>query len=135
AGPLLGGVLIDVLGWRAIFAASFAFGAPTIALAVHFVRESRDPDPPPADWAGVATLSAGLFLAVYAVLRGNDLGWTSSTVLGGLAGGAVGAYVYVTLFLLDAQGRDPVETGLVLLPLAVMSFAVSALAGRVSERL
>jgi len=177
AGPLLGGVLIDLLGWRAIFAASFAFGAPTIALAVRFVRETRDPDPPPVDWAGVATLSAGLFLAVYAVLRGNDLGWTSSTVLGGLAigavllaafvgverhrprpmldlelfsnrtftgaslvitllaGGALGAFVYVTLFLLDAQGRDPVEAGLVLSPLAVVSFVVSVLAGRVSDRL
>src|SRR4051794_4174790 len=32
AGPLLGGVLIDLFGWRAIFAASFIFAAPTIAL-------------------------------------------------------------------------------------------------------
>jgi len=129
------------------------------------------------DWAGVSTLSAGLFLAVYAVLRGNDLGWTSSTVLGGLAGGAVllaafvgverhrprpmldlglfsnrtftgaslviallaggalGAFAYVMLFLLDAQGRDPVVAGLVVSPLAIVSFVVSALAGRVSERL
>jgi EmrB/QacA subfamily drug resistance transporter len=177
AGPLLGGVLIDLVGWRAIFAASLVFGAPTMVLAVRFVRETRDPDPPPVDWAGVSTLSAGLFLAVYAVLRGNDLGWTSSTVLGGLAvgalllaafvgverhrprpmldlglfsnrtftgaslviallaGGALGAFAYVTLFLLDAQGRDPVEAGLVLSPLAIVSFVVSALAGRVSERL
>ncbi len=177
AGPVLGGVHIDLFGWQAIFAASFVFGAPTIALAVRFVRETRDPDPPPVDWAGVSTLSTGLFLAVYAVLRGNDLGWTSSTVLGGLAGGAVllaafvgverhrprpmldlglfsnrtftgaslviallaggalGVFVYVMLFLLDAQGRDPVEAGLVLSPLAVVSFVVSALAGRVSERL
>jgi EmrB/QacA subfamily drug resistance transporter len=177
AGPLLGGVLIDLFGWRAIFAASFAFGAPTMALAVRFVRETRDPDPPPVDWAGVSTLSGGLFLAVYAVLRGNDLGWTSTTVLGGLAGGAVllcafvgverakprpmldlglfsnrtftgasvviallaggafAVFVYVLLFLLDVQGRDPVEAGLIVAPLAVVSFVVSAVAGRASERL
>jgi MFS family permease len=158
AGPLLGGVLVDLFDWRAIFAASLVFGAPTMALAWRYVRETRDPDPPPVDWAGVATLSAGLFLAVYAVLRGNDLGWTSATVLGGLAGGAVllcvfvgveraslviallaggafGVFVYVTLFLLDVQGRDPVEAGLVLSPLAIVSFVVSALAGRASERL
>jgi EmrB/QacA subfamily drug resistance transporter len=176
AGPLLGGVLVDVFGWRAIFAASFVFGLPTMALAVRFVHETRDPDPPPVDWAGVSTLSAGLFLAVYAILRGNDLGWTSATVLGGLAGGAMllvvfllverakarpmldlalfsnrtftgasiviallaggtfGGFVYVVLFLLDVQGRDPVEAGLVLAPLAVVSFVVSALAGRYSER-
>jgi EmrB/QacA subfamily drug resistance transporter len=177
AGPLLGGVLVELFSWRAMFAASFVFGAPTMVLAVRFVRETRDPDPPPVDWAGVATLSAGLFLAVYAVLRGNDLGWTSTTVLGGLAvgalllaafvaverhrprpmldlrlfsnrtftgaslviallaGGALGAFAYVTLYLLDAQGRDPVEAGLILSPLAIVSFAVSALAGRHSERL
>jgi EmrB/QacA subfamily drug resistance transporter len=177
AGPLLGGVLIDLFSWRAIFAASFALGAPTMALAMRFVRETRDPDPPPVDWAGVSTLSAGLFLAVYAVLRGNDLGWTSTTVLGGLAGGAVllaafvgverrkarpmldlslfsnrtftgaslviallaggafGVFVYVLLFLLDVQGRDPVEAGLVVAPLAIVSFVVSAVAGRASERL
>ena len=176
AGPLLGGVLVDLFGWRAIFAASFVFGAPTILLAVRYVRETRDPDPPPVDWAGFGTLSAGLFLAVYAILRGNDLGWTSTTVLGGLAGGALllavfvlverskarpmldlslfsnrtftgasiviallaggtfGGFVYVVLFLLEAQGRDPVEAGLVVAPLAVVSVVASALAGRLSER-
>src|SRR4051794_33503231 len=33
AGPLLGGVLVDLFGWRAIFAASFVFGLPAMALA------------------------------------------------------------------------------------------------------
>ena len=57
-------------------------GLPTTVLAVLQVRESRDPDPKPVDWPGVGTLSTGLFLVVFAVLRGNALGWTSPTVLG-----------------------------------------------------
>ena len=62
AGPLIGGLLVDLFGWRAVFAASVVLGAPTIALrACATSRESRDPDPPPVDWAGVGTLSAGLF--------------------------------------------------------------------------
>jgi EmrB/QacA subfamily drug resistance transporter len=176
AGPLIGGLLVDLFGWRAVFASSVVFALPTVLLALRFVRESRDPDPPPVDWAGVSTLSAGLFLAVFAVLRGNELGWTSATVLGSLAAGALllvafviverhkarpmldlalfsnrtftgaslvvallaggtfGAFVFVTLFLLDVQHRDPIEAGLVLAPLAVVSFVVSALAGRWSER-
>ena len=40
----------------------------------------------------------------------------------------------MTLFLLDVQDRDPVEAGLVLAPLALVSFVVSAAAGRASER-
>ena len=177
AGPLIGGLLVDLFGWRAVFASSVVFALPTVLLALRYVRESRDPDPPPVDWAGVGTLSGGLFLAVFAVLRGNELGWTSPTVLGSLAagaallvvfvfverskarpmldlglfsnhtftgaslvvallaGGSFGAFVFVTLFLLDVQGRDPIEAGLVLAPLAVVSFVVSAIAGRVSERL
>ena len=156
AGPLIGGLLVDGFGWRAVFAANVVLGLPTMALAIRYVAESRDPDPPPVDWAGVGTLSVGLFAGVFAVLRGNELGWTSGTVLGCLglcaaalaafvavehvtprpmldlglfrnrtfagatlivallAGGTFGAFVYVTLFLLDVQDRDPVEAGLVL---------------------
>ena len=176
AGPLIGGLLVDAFGWRAVFAASVVLALPAMVLAVRYVAESRDPDPPPIDWAGVGTLSAGLFAGVFAVLRGNELGWTSATVLGCLglcavtlgaflavehvtarpmldlrlfrnptfagatlivallAGGTFGAFVYVTLFLLDVQGRDPIEAGLVLAPLALVSFVVSAAAGRLSER-
>jgi EmrB/QacA subfamily drug resistance transporter len=177
AGPLLGGVLVDTLGWRSVFAANLALGLPAIALAVRHVGESRDPDPGPVDWAGVGMLCLALFLIVLAVLRGNALGWTSGPVLALLAGGVValvafvavegrqrapmidlalfrnptfagaslvisvlaaatfGSLVYLTLFLLNVQGRGPIEAGLVLAPLAVVSFAVSALAGRASERL
>src|SRR5690349_7688277 len=168
AGPLIGGLLVDLLGWRAIFATSFVLGAPTLLLAARHIHESRDPDPPPVDWPGVGTLSLGLFAGVFAVLRGNALGWTSTTVLACLAlcavalgafvvverrtarpmldlhlfgnrtfagatatvallgGGPFAAFVYVTLFLLDVQERDPVEAGLMLAPLALVSFVVSA---------
>jgi EmrB/QacA subfamily drug resistance transporter len=174
AGPLIGGLLVDAFDWRAVFAASALFGVPTFALALRHVSESRDPDPPPPDWAGVGTLSAGLFLGVYAVLRGNELGWDSTTVLaclgGGaaflavfvaieratarpmlelalfrnrtftgatlvvalLAGGTFAVFVYLILFLLEVQGRGPVEAGLMLSPLALVSFVVSAAAGRLS---
>ena len=72
----------SAFGWQAIFGSGFVLGLPTTVLAVLQVSESRDPDPKPIDWPGVGTLSTGLFLVVYAVLRGNALGWTSPTVLG-----------------------------------------------------
>jgi EmrB/QacA subfamily drug resistance transporter len=89
AGPLVGGVLVDGIGWQAIFWLGVVLGLPTIALALTRIGESRDSDPRPVDWPGVVTLSLGLFLIVFAVLRGNDLGWTSPQVLGLVAGGAV----------------------------------------------
>jgi EmrB/QacA subfamily drug resistance transporter len=176
AGPLVGGVLVGAFGWQAIFGLGVVLGLPTIVLAVLQVRESRDPDPKPVDWPGVATLSAGLFLIVFAVLRGNALGWTSATVLGlagagaaslvafavvelrvtapmldlqlfrngtflgatvivaSLSAGSFGAFVYLSLFLLDVQEGRPVEVGLWLAPLAIAAFVVSLAAGRLSAR-
>ena len=36
------------------------------------IRESRDPDAAGVDWAGLVTFSLGLFLLVFALVRGND---------------------------------------------------------------
>jgi MFS family permease len=82
AGPLIGGVLVDMLGWRWVFAVNLVLGGPVVLLALRHVRESRDPNPNPIDWAGLLTLCVALFLLVFAVLRGNALGWTSAPAWG-----------------------------------------------------
>ena len=99
AGPLVGGVLVDAFGWQAIFGLGVVLGLPALALALTRVGESRDPNPRPVDWPGVATLSLGLFPIVFAVLRGNALGWTSAPVLALVAVGAVSlaAFAFVEL--------------------------------------
>jgi predicted MFS family arabinose efflux permease len=98
-------VLVDAIGWQAIFALGVLLGLPTIALALTMIRESRDPDPSPVDWPGVGTLSLGLFLIVFAVLRGNALGWTSAPVLGLVAVGAVALAAFVRV---ELRVADPV---------------------------
>lgn len=104
AGPLVGGLLVDGIGWQAIFALGVVLGLPTIALALTKVGESRDPDPSPVDWPGVATLSLGLFLIVFAVLRGNALGWTSAPVIGLVVVGAVSLAAFVRV---ELRADDP----------------------------
>ena len=79
-------------------------GLPTIALALTKLRESQDPDPSPVDWPGVGTLSLGLFLIVFAVLRGNALGWTSAPVLGLVVVGAVALAAFVAV---ELRADDP----------------------------
>jgi len=175
-GPLVGGLLVDAFGWRSIFVMTLALGVPAVVLARRHLRESRDPAAKPVDWPGVVVLSAGLFAVVFAVLRGNALGWGSTAIVALLAAGAAllaafvaversvahpmldlrlfrnrtftgasvvvallggatfGSFVYLSLFLLNVQGRSPVEAGLVLAPLAAVSFAVSLVAGRINER-
>ena len=51
-----------------------------------------------------------------------------------LAGGSFGAFVYLSLFLLDVRRGTPVEVGLWLAPLAIVAFAFSLAAGRLSAR-
>ena len=76
-GPLVGGALTEALGWEWIFFINVPVGAATLAVTFTRLRESRDPDAGRTDWAGLATLSGGLFLLVLGLLRGNADGWGS----------------------------------------------------------
>jgi EmrB/QacA subfamily drug resistance transporter len=85
-GPLEGGLLTEALGWRAIFALDAAVALACLPVAVRHLRESRDPDAQRVDWPGTATLSAGLFLGVSALTRGDVVGWGSGPILASAAG-------------------------------------------------
>jgi EmrB/QacA subfamily drug resistance transporter len=88
-GPLVGGALTDAFGWEWIFFVNVPIGIAAIALTVAKVAESRAPDARPVDWPGVATFSASLFLLVFALVRGNPEGWSSTLIEGSLIGSAV----------------------------------------------
>jgi predicted MFS family arabinose efflux permease len=88
-GPLIGGALVELIGWRAIFLFNLALGLPILALATRFLRDSRDPEARPIDVRGVAALCVGLVLVVFAILRGNELGWASAPIVTCFAVGAV----------------------------------------------
>src|SRR4051812_25507524 len=116
-GPLVGGALVSGAGWRWIFLVNLPIG--TLALVVSLLKlgESSDPEHASFDPGGLVTFSAGLFLLVFGLLRGNDLGWSSPTVLAVLVGAAalLAAFAFLELRLprpmLDLRlFRDPAFT-------------------------
>jgi EmrB/QacA subfamily drug resistance transporter len=93
-GPLVGGAVVDGISWHWIFWINVPVGLAVIPLAARKLAESRGPARS-LDLAGLGLVSAGLLGIVYGIVRGAELGWTSTTVLGSLIAGAI----FVAAFL------------------------------------
>jgi EmrB/QacA subfamily drug resistance transporter len=87
-GVLLGGVLTDLLDWHWIFIVNLPVGVAVFAFCLVLLPSSRGTAGARLDVAGAITVTAALMLAVYAIVNGNQAGWTSTQTLG-LLGAAV----------------------------------------------
>jgi EmrB/QacA subfamily drug resistance transporter len=103
-GPLVGGLLTSGLGWRWIFIVNIPLGIIAIAATLARVEESRDPLARSIDWIGQVVLGGGLFLLVLALLRGNEQGWGSTTILAELLGAAA---LLVVFALVERRVKEP----------------------------
>src|SRR5438034_1420902 len=96
-GVLLGGILTDAINWHWIFLVNFPIGILVYVLSVRLLPEARGHLTSRLDVAGAVTVTASLMLAVYAIVNGNDKGWTSAQTLSMLAAAAVllGAFLWI----------------------------------------
>jgi EmrB/QacA subfamily drug resistance transporter len=85
-GPLLGGALVELAGWRAQFWFAVVLVVPSAAVGMRHLRESRDTGAHSMDWLGTALLTGALTLLIVVVQRGNAIGWTSPTSIAMAAG-------------------------------------------------
>ena len=95
-GVLLGGVLTNSLDWHWIFLVNFPIGILVVVLSLRLLPAA----PGLAaggrlDVAGAVTVTSSLMLAVYAIVNGNETGWTSARTLGLLAAAAVLLVVFL----------------------------------------
>ena len=104
-GVLLGGILTDALDWHWIFLVNVPIGAAVLGLTLVLLPGGRGQTADRRlDVAGAVTVTASLMLAVYAIVNGNEEGWTSGQTVGLLAAAAA----LLLLFLgIEARVSSP----------------------------
>ena len=102
AGPAVGGLLVDALGWRSVFFFNVPLGAlGVLASLVVLAGRSSQPASPETqrrsfDWWGAALSTGALVLFLLAITNLPNFGLNSPPILGGLLGFAVllGAFIW-----------------------------------------
>ncbi|MFC4531200.1 MFS transporter [Sphaerisporangium dianthi] len=103
-GPVVGGALIDSIGWRAIFWINVPVAVAALVLTAVFVPESRAPRPRRIDPVGQALVIVTLAALSYAIIEGPENGWRSPLTIGfalAAVAGLAGLIVY------EPRRRDP----------------------------
>src|SRR5262249_48403342 len=105
AGPLIGGVLIQIASWPAIFFVNLPIGLLALALGWQGLAESRNPTAQRIDLAGQLLVTGALVCLIMALIESSSHGWTSALILGLFAGAAVCLAASKTLQRLTRMGE------------------------------
>ncbi len=104
-GVLLGGILTGTLNWHWIFLVNVPIGVLVVALTLRLLPGTRGlAHGGRIDFAGAVTITGSLMLAVYAVVDGNQKGWTSAQTLGTLGASAA---LFVAFLVVESYVREP----------------------------
>src|SRR5918998_3001677 len=87
-GPLVGGAVVDGISWHWIFWINVPIGIALVPLAMRYLAESFGPARE-LDLPGLVLGGTGLLGVVYGIVRGNEVGWSSTEIVGSLVAGAV----------------------------------------------
>jgi EmrB/QacA subfamily drug resistance transporter len=93
-GPLVGGAVVSGLSWNWIFWLNVPIGLALIPMALFRLRETHGGNDR-LDLPGLALSGLGLFGIVWGLVRGNQVGWSSTEIVGSLAAGVVVLALFV----------------------------------------
>jgi EmrB/QacA subfamily drug resistance transporter len=104
AGPVVGGILVELFSWSAVFWVNVPIGIIGLVLVITGVRESRNPNARKLDLPGAVLVAAGLCVLTFAIVESEHIGWTSPTMIALLAaaGLLLGSFLVV-----ESRVREP----------------------------
>ena len=96
-GPLVGGALTELISWRAIFLLNVPVAAIAVLVTAAKIHQEEDLQEERIDYAGMATLSAGLFLLLLGLDQSADWGFSDPRVIAmfGLSAALIAAFVRI----------------------------------------
>jgi EmrB/QacA subfamily drug resistance transporter len=109
-GPIVGGVITGVFGWRWAFLINVPICVALLAAARACVPESRDPQARRLDVLGIVTLSGGLFALISALIDGNSVGWGAQSIV--IRAVATAAFLTAFIAVERMQERPMLDLGL-----------------------
>ncbi|MFI8340172.1 MFS transporter [Streptomyces sp. NPDC085639] len=104
AGPLIGGVLVDSVGWRSIFLINLPIGLAALALTLRHIQESRAARPRRPDPLGQVLVIALLGSLTYGIIEAPAAGWRSPLIMGCAV---VAVASFVGLLIHEPRCKEP----------------------------
>ncbi|MEU7602800.1 MFS transporter [Streptomyces sp. NPDC040724] len=104
AGPLIGGVLVDSVGWRSIFLINLPIGLAALVLTLRHIPESRAARPRRPDPVGQVLVIALLGSLTYGIIEAPAAGWRSPLIMGCAV---VAVASLVGLLVYEPRREDP----------------------------
>ena len=123
AGPLVGGGLIALVGWRSIFLVNLPIGLAGLWLSARYARETTRSPQREIDLPGQIAAIAALGCLAGAIIEGGSLGWSNALVIAGFVASAVLSMLFI---LRERRAPQP------MLPLSLFRhrmFALTSLIG------
>jgi EmrB/QacA subfamily drug resistance transporter len=109
-GPLVGGVLVDSVSWRAVFFLNLPLVAVGLWATLRHARESRDEDASGQfDWLGAAVVALAVGGLVFGAIRGQEQGWQTAGPFVALAVGVAATIALPVLMTRRAHPLVPPE--------------------------
>ena len=102
-GPVVGGLLVDNIGWEAVFWLHLPVVA-AILVGLLIVPESRDSRQTPMDVPGAILGTGGLLAVVYGIIQGPESGWASAEIITFFA---VGVALLAAFGMVEARSSHP----------------------------